>query len=74
MIVIAKKGYDSWRHTVLCDWCKGAIHPIAARIIYGTGNSLLSTYHPVCDGIRIKQSHEHLSGEGPLEGEAILEP
>jgi hypothetical protein len=75
MIVIAAKGYDSLRDVVLCDWCMGAIKPMQTRIIYGTGNSLLSAYHPLCDALRIKQSHGYLSGEGPLAEEtAISEP
>lgn len=73
MIEIAAKGYDSWRYTVLCDWCQGPIHPMDPKVLYGTGNSLLNVFHPACDVDRVQHCHDS-SGEGPLEEKLSLEP
>lgn len=52
------KGYDSQADTPLCDWCKGPIYPEDAKILYGTGNSLLSVFHTWCDDARIHRHDE----------------
>jgi hypothetical protein len=67
MIQLRNHGYDSAFNETTCDWCKFIILAEESKIIYGTGNSLLTVFHSRCAAAR-----NNPSGEGPLEREAVI--
>jgi hypothetical protein len=66
MIELRNHGYDSAFSETTCDWCKFIILSEESKIIYGTGNSLLTVLHSRCDAAR-----NNPSGEGPLAEGAV---
>lgn len=43
-----KRGYDSLLAREKCDFCSEVISEPENKIVIGTGNSLLLSYHPHC--------------------------
>lgn len=61
--------YDSAHSTEKCSYCDASIRPGTDRIIIGTGNSLLASYHLLCweiiqAGMEIKDPPPVLPEEG----------
>lgn len=54
MITIRQKGYDSGTTTTACDWCSSVIGPDESKMLCGTGNTFLLTYHQKCFHLMVK--------------------